>query len=100
VSTPLGSDSPSRDGAAGVRAAGCHRVAYGRTRSPRRRRLAIVPLFAGLLPVLVDDRRRGLHDLIAGTIVPYSEEEPPAEPLPARTTVRSDPPTRAVFHEP
>ena len=68
-------------------------------RSPRRRRLAIVPLFAGLLPVLVDDRR-GLHDLIAGTIVLYSEEEPPAEPLPARTTVRSDPPTRAVFHEP
>ena len=43
-------------------------------------------------------RRRGLHDLIAGTIVLYSEEEPPAEPLPARTTVRSDPPTRAVFH--
>jgi uncharacterized RDD family membrane protein YckC len=68
-----------------------------------------VPLFAGLLPVLVDDRRRGLHDLIARrglhdliavTIVLYSEEEPPAEPLPARTTVRSDPPTRAVFHEP
>jgi hypothetical protein len=27
-------------------------------------------------------------------------EEPPAEPLPACTTVRSDPPTRAVFHEP
>jgi hypothetical protein len=52
-----------------------------------------VPLFAGLLPVLVDDRRRGLHDLIAGTIVLYSEEEPPAEPLPACTTVRSDPPT-------
>ena len=87
MSAPLGSDSPSR-------------VAYGRTRSPRRRRLASVPLFAGLLPVLVDDRRRGVHDLIAGTIVLYSEEEPPAEPLPARTTVRSDPPTRAVFHEP
>ena len=69
-----------------------------RFRSPRRRRLAIVPLFAGLLPVLVDDRR-GLHHLIAGTIVLYSEEEPPAEPLPARMMVRGDPPTRAVFHE-
>jgi uncharacterized RDD family membrane protein YckC len=34
--------------------------------------LAIVPLFAGFLPVLVDARRRGLHDLIAGTVVRYS----------------------------
>jgi uncharacterized RDD family membrane protein YckC len=31
--------------------------------------LAIVPLFAGFLPVLFDDRRRGLHDLLAGTVV-------------------------------
>jgi hypothetical protein len=54
---------------------------------------------AGVLPVLVDDRRRGRHDPISGTIVLYSEEEPPAEPLPARTMVRSDPPARAVFHE-
>ena len=30
---------------------------------------AIVPLFAGFLPVLVDDRRRALQDFIAGTIV-------------------------------
>jgi hypothetical protein len=49
--------------------------------------------------MLVDDRRCGLHDPITGTIVLYSEEEPPAEPLPARTMVRGDPPTRAVFHE-
>jgi hypothetical protein len=49
--------------------------------------------------VLVDDRRCGLHDSITGTIVLYSAEEPPAEPLPARTMVRGDPPTRAVFHE-
>jgi uncharacterized RDD family membrane protein YckC len=31
--------------------------------------LAAVPLFAGFLPVLVDDRRRGLHDMLAGTVV-------------------------------
>jgi uncharacterized RDD family membrane protein YckC len=31
--------------------------------------LCIVPLFAGFLPALVDDRRRGLHDLVAGTVV-------------------------------
>jgi len=31
--------------------------------------LAIVPRFAGFLPVLLDDRRRGLHDFLAGTIV-------------------------------
>jgi uncharacterized RDD family membrane protein YckC len=34
--------------------------------------LAIVPLFAGFLPVLVDARRRGLHDLLAGTVVRYA----------------------------
>jgi uncharacterized RDD family membrane protein YckC len=33
--------------------------------------LAIIPLFAGFLPVLVDARRRGLHDLLAGTVVRY-----------------------------
>lgn len=31
--------------------------------------LAAIPLFAGLLPILVDERRRGLHDMIAGTVV-------------------------------
>jgi uncharacterized RDD family membrane protein YckC len=31
--------------------------------------LACVPLFAGLLPILVDPRRRGLHDMLAGTVV-------------------------------
>jgi uncharacterized RDD family membrane protein YckC len=35
--------------------------------------LAIVPLFAGFLPVLVDDRRRALQDFMAGTIVVYDE---------------------------
>jgi uncharacterized RDD family membrane protein YckC len=31
--------------------------------------LAIIPLFAGFLPVLVDPRRRALQDLLAGTVV-------------------------------
>jgi uncharacterized RDD family membrane protein YckC len=35
--------------------------------------LAIVPLFAGFLPVLVDDRRRALQDYMAGTVVVYDE---------------------------
>ena len=40
--------------------------------------LAIVPLFAGFLPVLVDDRRRALQDFMAGTVVVYSEDRGPA----------------------
>jgi uncharacterized RDD family membrane protein YckC len=39
--------------------------------------IAIVPLFAGYLPVLFDDRRRGLPDFLAGTVVVY-EDPPPA----------------------
>jgi uncharacterized RDD family membrane protein YckC len=31
--------------------------------------LAIIPLFAGFLPVLVDARRRALQDFLAGTVV-------------------------------
>ena len=31
--------------------------------------LAIIPLFVGFLPVLVDSRRRGLHDFLSGTVV-------------------------------
>ena len=38
--------------------------------------LAIVPLFAGFLPVLIDDRRRGLQDFLAGTTVLYVDREP------------------------
>jgi uncharacterized RDD family membrane protein YckC len=37
--------------------------------------LAIVPFFAGFLPVLVDDRRRALQDFMAGTVV-RSEDAP------------------------
>jgi uncharacterized RDD family membrane protein YckC len=35
--------------------------------------LAIVPLFAGFLPVLFDARRRALPDYLAGTVVLYAE---------------------------
>jgi uncharacterized RDD family membrane protein YckC len=31
--------------------------------------LAVIPLFAGFLTILVDERRRGVHDMIAGTVV-------------------------------
>jgi uncharacterized RDD family membrane protein YckC len=37
--------------------------------------LAAIPLFAGFLPILVDDRRRGVHDMIAGTVVVGSPRE-------------------------
>jgi uncharacterized RDD family membrane protein YckC len=43
--------------------------------------LAIIPLGAGFLPVLVDDRRRALQDFLAGTVVLYD--------------VTSGPPTRS-----
>ena len=31
--------------------------------------LAAIPLLAGFLPILFDDRRRGVHDMLAGTVV-------------------------------
>lgn len=31
--------------------------------------LAAIPLGAGFLPILVDNRRRGIHDMLAGTVV-------------------------------
>lgn len=31
--------------------------------------LAAIPLFAGFLPILFDDRRRGVQDMLAGTVV-------------------------------
>jgi uncharacterized RDD family membrane protein YckC len=33
--------------------------------------LAIIPLFAGFLPVLIDNRRRALQDFLAATVVVY-----------------------------
>lgn len=35
--------------------------------------LSIVPLFAGFLPVLFSERRRGLADFMAGTVVVYAD---------------------------
>jgi uncharacterized RDD family membrane protein YckC len=35
--------------------------------------VAIIPLFAGYLPVLFDKRRRGLPDFLAGTVVVYED---------------------------
>jgi uncharacterized RDD family membrane protein YckC len=35
--------------------------------------IAIIPLFAGYLPVLFDRRRRGLPDFLAGTVVVYDD---------------------------
>jgi uncharacterized RDD family membrane protein YckC len=36
--------------------------------------LAAIPFFAGYLPILFDDRRRGLHDMLAGTVVVEDSE--------------------------
>jgi uncharacterized RDD family membrane protein YckC len=36
--------------------------------------LCIIPLFAGFIPVLFDDERRGVHDMVARTVVVYVEE--------------------------
>jgi uncharacterized RDD family membrane protein YckC len=40
--------------------------------------LAILLLFTGFLPVLVDNRRRALQDFLAGTTVLYAEDAPQA----------------------
>lgn len=37
--------------------------------------LAALPLFAGFLPILIDERRRGLHDMLAGTVVVPAPQE-------------------------
>jgi uncharacterized RDD family membrane protein YckC len=44
--------------------------------------IAIIPLFAGYLPVLFDRRRRGLPDFLAGTVVVYEDgpDVTPGEP--------------------
>jgi uncharacterized RDD family membrane protein YckC len=45
--------------------------------------LAAIPFFAGYLLILVDERRRGLHDMLAGTIVVYAPKSPVPSPAPA-----------------
>ena len=44
--------------------------------------LAAIPFFAGYLLILVDDRRRGLQDMLAGTTVIYAPESPTASAPP------------------
>jgi uncharacterized RDD family membrane protein YckC len=41
--------------------------------------LAIIPLFVGFLPALVDDRRRALPDFLAGTVVLYDTDGSPQD---------------------
>jgi uncharacterized RDD family membrane protein YckC len=45
--------------------------------------LCAIPLFAGFLPILVDDRRRGPHDMVAGSVVVEAERVEPALAGPA-----------------
>ena len=42
--------------------------------------IAIVPFFAGYIPVLFDERRRGLPDFMAGTEVVYDDALGSARP--------------------
>ncbi|MGH2837827.1 MAG: RDD family protein [Thermoleophilaceae bacterium] len=44
--------------------------------------LAAIPLFAGFLTILFDDRRRGIHDMLAGTVV-VASASPAQTPAPA-----------------
>ena len=44
--------------------------------------LAAIPLLAGFLPILFDERRRGLHDMLAGTVV-VASASPAHTPAPA-----------------
>jgi uncharacterized RDD family membrane protein YckC len=48
--------------------------------------LAAIPLFAGYLLILVDERRRGLHDMLAGTTVVYAPKSGERSAPPAAWT--------------
>ena len=51
--------------------------------------LAAIPLLAGFLPILFDERRRGLHDMLAGTVVVEDPElSRGSGPSPPRTPRR------------
>jgi uncharacterized RDD family membrane protein YckC len=53
--------------------------------------LAIVPLFLGFVPALLDMRRRALQDLLAGTVVLYADAELPPEPVAVRVSADVQP---------
>jgi uncharacterized RDD family membrane protein YckC len=50
--------------------------------------LAAIPFFAGYLLILVDDRRRGLQDMLAGTTVIYAPKTS-APSVPPMTAISS-----------
>jgi uncharacterized RDD family membrane protein YckC len=72
----------------GMRALGIKVLTMTEDRLPVRRGLlrvigmaiAAIPFFAGYLLILVGDRRQGLHDLIARTLVVYVERDRPPAP--------------------
>lgn len=49
--------------------------------------IALLPLGAGFLPVLFDDRRRGLNDMIADTVVTWGARQSPADGQPESVPV-------------
>jgi uncharacterized RDD family membrane protein YckC len=42
--------------------------------------LAALPLLLGFLPILLNDRRRGLQDLLGGSVVVHEPADRPADP--------------------
>jgi uncharacterized RDD family membrane protein YckC len=48
--------------------------------------LAAIPFFAGFALILIDDRRRGLQDMLAGTVVVYAP----------KSRIRTPPPAAAI----
>ena len=52
--------------------------------------LAIIPLFLGFVPALVDGRRRALPDFLAGTVVLYGEADAPPLAEPAAVRLAAD----------
>jgi uncharacterized RDD family membrane protein YckC len=56
--------------------------------------LAAIPLFAGYLVILVNDRRRGLQDWLAGSVVVFAYEQDAARAVPS--TITSPHPERVM----
>ena len=52
--------------------------------------LAIIPLFLGFVPALIDARRRALQDFLARTVVLYADSDLPPLPEPAAVHAARD----------
>lgn len=52
--------------------------------------LSALPIYLGFLNILLDDRRRGWHDILAGTVVVHSWQARPDETFLRQTIVRLD----------